>query len=130
VSPERPCNGGSRLETGISYLLLAGVIISLLLEVVGLMVYCYSHGSLAVSREAAMYFHGQDFFTFIFQQLAGKNSSSAAVKLMTAGIIALILTPYIRLLASVVYFIWEKNVKFVFITFFVLVVVTLSFALH
>jgi len=56
--------------------------------------------------------------------------NGSAILFMTAGIMVLILTPYIRVIASVIYFGWEKNFKYVLITLFVLVVVTLSLALH
>jgi uncharacterized membrane protein len=53
-----------------------------------------------------------------------------AVAFITVGIIVLILTPYIRAVTSLVYFVWEKNRYYVLITLFVLVVLTLSLALH
>ncbi|MGD0795308.1 MAG: DUF1634 domain-containing protein [Dehalococcoidales bacterium] len=123
-------SGESRLETGISYLLMAGVIISLVLEIVGVALLYFSNHSLAVSQNQSVFIHGNDFFTFLFQQFQGKHSPGTGLQLMTIGIIVLILTPFIRLVTSVVYFGWEKNLKYVLITFFVLVVITLSLILH
>jgi len=123
-------SGEPKLETGISYLLIAGVIISLLLEIVGVILLYNTFGSLAISRDAGMYIRGSDFFTFMLEEFQGKHPQGSAVHLMTAGIIVLILTPYIRLIASVFYFGWKKNIKYVLITLFVLVVITISLALH
>ena len=129
MTNDRLGSGESKLETGISYLLIGGVIVSLLLEVIGVIIFYHSYGSLAISRDAGMYIRGSDFFTFIREQFQ-KHAQGNAIQFMTAGIIVLILTPYIRLIASVLYFGWEKNIKYVLITLFVLVVVTLSLALH
>jgi uncharacterized membrane protein len=127
---EKLGSGESRLETGISYLLMTGVIVSLVLEVVGVAMFYYTNHSLAVSQSETAFIHGNDFFTFIFQQFRGEHSQGIGLQLMTIGIIVLIITPFIRLVTSVVYFGWAKNLKYVLITLFVLVVITLSLALH
>lgn len=123
-------SGDSRLETIISILLMAGVIVSLLLEIVGVIMLYHEYGTLAISQSPEMYVHGNDFFTFMFQQFSGKSTEVPAIQFMTAGIIVLILTPYLRLIASTIYFGGVKNIKFVFITFLVLVILTASMALH
>ncbi len=130
MNTEKLGNGDSKLETSISYLLMAGVIFSLVLEIVGLVILCISNNSLAISQSNDVFIRGNDFFTFIAQQLWGKHSQNIGVQLMTLGIIVLILTPFIRLIASVIYFVWRKNLKYVLITLFVLVVITLSLTLH
>ena len=123
-------SGESKLETGISYLLIIGVIISLLLEVAGIIVLYLTYGNLDISRDAGMFIQGKGFFSFIYEQFQGGRQSGTAVLLMTAGIIVLILTPYARLVTSVFYFGWERNFRYVAITLFVLVVVTVSLILH
>ncbi|HTY82132.1 MAG TPA: DUF1634 domain-containing protein [Dehalococcoidales bacterium] len=123
-------SGDSGLENGISYLLVAGLIISLVLEITGVALLYLNNHSLEISQDPSMFIRGNDFFTFFIQQLRGENSHGIALRLMTLGIIVLILTPFIRLVMSVVYFGWEKNIKYVLITFFVLVVITISLVLH
>ena len=49
---------------------------------------------------------------------------------MTLGILVLILTPYIRVVVSIVYFARERDYRYVLLTLFVLVVLSLSLALH
>ena len=122
-------SGESKLETGISYMLITGVIISLVLEVIGIVLLNRSFGSLAISQDAAMFIGGSNFFSFVLKQFQ-QSDAPGAIRFLTAGIVVLILTPFVRLVASVFYFGWEKNVKYVLITLFVLTVVTLSLILH
>jgi uncharacterized membrane protein len=123
-------NNELRFEKVISYLLITGVIVSLILEIVGVVLLYRSYGNLNSSQEAGVYIKGHDFFSFIYQQIQNRQTTKPAILFMTAGIIVLILTPYIRVIASVVYFTWQKNLKYVLITLFVLIVVTISLALH
>ncbi|MDP2931507.1 MAG: DUF1634 domain-containing protein [Chloroflexota bacterium] len=123
-------SGESSLETIISYLLIIGVIVSLLLEIVGISLWYYSAGNLAISQDKTLFIQGHDVFSFIYHQFQRGHTEGSAIFLITLGIIALILTPYVRIIASVIYFGWRKNLKYVMITLFVLAVVTLSLALH
>ncbi len=123
-------SGESKLETAISYMLIAGVVMSLLLEIAGVLLLMRTGGSLSISQDPGLFVKGRDFFSFVYEQLSGGQSAGAGILLMTIGIIVLILTPYVRLVASVLYFAAEKNAKYVMITLFVLIVVTLSLALH
>jgi uncharacterized membrane protein len=123
-------NGESMLETIISYILIVGVVASLILEVIGISLYYGAYGNLLVSQNSAVFISGADFFTFIANQTHNLLGSHNALLFMTLGLIILILTPYIRAVTSVVYFGWERNKKYLLITLFVLVVLTLSLALH
>jgi uncharacterized membrane protein len=120
----------SRFEKIIGYLLIAGVMISLVLEIVGVVLFYQSSGNLDISQDAGVYIKGHDFFSFIYQQIQDRQISESAILFMTAGIVVLILTPYVRVIASVLYFSLQKNLKYILIVLFVLVVVTLSLALH
>ncbi len=123
-------SGESKLETAISYMLIAGVVMSLFLEIAGVLLLMRTGGTLSISQEPGLFVKGRDFFSFVYEQFSGGQSAGAGILLMTVGIIVLILTPYVRLVASVLYFAAEKNAKYVMITLFVLIVVTLSLALH
>jgi uncharacterized membrane protein len=130
MSTNKLGSGESKLETGISYLLIIGVVISLLLEITGIILLLFSSRNLAISQDTSMFIRGHDFFSFIINEFRRTHLERNAILFLTAGIIVLILTPYIRLVASVFYFLWEKNITYVLITLFVLVVVTLSLVLH
>ncbi len=119
-----------KLESIISYLLIIGVITSVILEIIGLILYFGAYGNLQVSQAPNVYINGENFFAFIVERLQNLFVSENAVLFLTLGIIILILTPYARAIASLVFFAWEGNRKYVLITLFVLVVLTLSLALH
>ncbi len=89
-----------------------------------------AYGNLAISQDKAFFIQGHDFFSFVMELLRGAHQGSVAVAVMTAGLVVLILTPFVRVAFSVVYFGWEKNFKYVVITVFVLMVLVLSLALH
>lgn len=123
-------SGESALETAISYLLIIGVVASLILEVIGITVFYHSYRQLGVSQDPSVFIHGQDILSFLLNQFRGPHTETRAIRLMTSGIVILMLTPYLRVIVSVVYFAWEKNWKYVVITLFVLAVLTASLAVH
>ena len=124
-------SGESKLETLISYLLIIGVILSLFLEVIGVVIFYRSHGHLNILLEdKAMFVHGENFFVFLAQWFKGGHTVNTALLFMTLGMVTLVLTPFVRVIASALYFAWKKDVKYVLITAFVLLVLTISLALH
>ncbi len=127
-SPEEP-KIESRLENAISYLLITGVVVSVLLEIAGVSLYLCKHGNLTISQESGVFIQGRDFFSFIYN-FWHNYAGNIPVLLMITGIVVLILTPFTRIILSIVYFSWEKNWKYTIITLFVLVVITLSLTLH
>ena len=126
----RNVSTASKLERAISYLLITGVILSLILEVIGITVFYRVYGNLDVSENERMFIHAEDFFNFIYHLFEGRYAQDKAILTMILGISILILTPYIRVIMSVFYFIWERNIKYVGITLFVLIVLTISLITH
>jgi len=122
-------SGESKLETAISWLLITGVIISLALEIAGIAMYYHTYGQLGISTDQSMFIHGKHFFSFLYDQFRS-GQGSGATRLMTAGIVVLILTPYFRVVVSALYFAREKNVKYVAITLFVIIVLTITLLRH
>ena len=120
----------SKLEAIISILLAAGVIVSVVLEVIGIALYFGAYGNVEVSESSNVFITGENFFAFIVKEIQGIFMSENALLFMTLGIIVLILTPYIRAITSCIYFGWEKNGRYVLITLFVIVVLTISLLLH
>lgn len=120
-------NGG--LEKAISYLLIIGVVLSVLLEIAGIIMLCLDSGSIAIQQNSGVFIQEHDFFRFIYNFLRTGNGN-AGIWLMTAGLIILILTPFLRVILSAFYFAFKKDRKYIFITFFVLVALTLSLLLH
>ena len=130
VRKEIEGSGETKLETGVSYVLIAGVVISLILEGLGMMLFYQAFHSFAISQGSAMFVRGRDFFTFLGGLLFETSGQVTAVRLMMLGIAVLILTPYVRAVMSVIYFAVTKNVKYVMITIFVLVILTISLMAH
>ncbi len=118
----------SKLEGAIGYLLITGVVISLILEVLGITLLYHAHGRLSFSESKSMFIHGTSYFNFFSGLLHGGVQGGIELYLMTLGIAILVLTPYIRVVMSVLYFAWERNIKYTLITFFVLILLTLSLA--
>jgi len=125
-----PADTELKLESAISYLLITGVVVSLLLELSGLILYYLQNGNILISQGPGTFIEGNNFFSFIYEVLLGKRNGNAGVNLMTAGLLVLMLTPFLRVIFSIIYFAAVKNLKYVWITLFVLVVITLSLTLH
>jgi uncharacterized membrane protein len=123
-------SGETKLEVIVGYLLIIGVLTSVILEVIGIILFYGTYGNTQVSQNQAFFISGENFFAFIIQQTQHLLGSQNALLFMTLGLIMLLLTPYIRAITSVIYFVWERNRKYVAITLFVLLVLTASLALH
>jgi uncharacterized membrane protein len=123
-------SGESKLETIISYVLIIGVLVSVVFEVIGIALFYGTFGNLQISQDKSVFVSGQNFFVFIIERFQHLYGSQTALSFIIIGLIILILTPYIRAITSALYFTWEKHYKYVLITLFVLIVLTASLALH
>jgi uncharacterized membrane protein len=130
MSQPRSTNGQSRLDRIIIGLLITGVMVSILLEIIGIVLFCHSHGSLTISSETTAFIHGRDlsFLAHHLSTMVGKQGID--IFFMTLGIIVLIMTPFIRVIVSIAYFAIERDIKFFFITLFVFVVLLISLLIH
>lgn len=120
----------ARLEVILSYILIAGVIISLSLMLVGIILLYIDTGNLNISRDQSMFIHGNNFFNFIYRLLQGQRPESLSLSFIVIGTVVLMLTPLIRVLASLIYFATVKDLKYVFITLIVLSILTVSLSMH
>ena len=105
------------------------MVISLLLESAGLVLFYRSSGSLAISHGGPVIVRASDFFALL-GRLFLPASSCGSLRLMTFGIAALILTPYVRAALSVIYFASARNFKYLAITLFVFIILTVSLLAH
>jgi len=106
------------------------VVISLFFEIIGIILYYRSYGQFKILGDKAVFIHGKNFFYFLVELIQGEHIRQKAIWLMTLGIAILMLTPYLRVILSVIHFSREKNVKYVLITLFVLALLTMSLALQ
>jgi len=119
---------GPDIEIVISYILIAGVLTSLVLIVAGLGVYAAERRSIVPD-----YTLPRDnlyaFIAFTFRRLLEGRPTGES--LMDLGIIVLMLTPFIRVLMSVFLFAFaERNRKYTLITLWVLAVLAYSLFLR
>jgi uncharacterized membrane protein len=124
--PSREETGSAKFELAISYLLITGVIASLILVGFGILLFHHEFGYLALSEKKEMFLREQNFFRFLLDLLWDGHGQDKALWLMTLGIAVLILTPYARVILSVLYFIGKRDMKYAFITLFVLILLTIS----
>lgn len=120
----------SKFELAISYLLVVGVIISLILVAAGILVYYLDSGGMGISQASSMFLRERNFFYFLLDLFRGGGGQDRGLWLITLGIAVLILTPYARVILSFVYFMRERDWKYTLFTFLVLVLLTISLTTH
>jgi uncharacterized membrane protein len=120
-----------KLELTISCILIVGVIASVAMEAIGILGYYNSNGNLNIIFRPEFALQGADFFTYsgnaFFQVM---NGGWTPLQILSLGIIVLMMTPYVRVAASVIYFGLVRNPKYLIITLFVLIILTASLLVH
>jgi len=117
-----------RMDVLVSYVLLGGVLTAVLFVVVGLAWHWLNTGQLGVDYRIS----GMNLFEFVVDDLRQVGSAQLRPRLLVSiGIAALMLTPYLRVFASLLFFAFaEHNWKYVAFTGFVLSVLTYSLFLR
>lgn len=124
-------SGETRLETIISYILITGVVISLLLEVAGIILYYETYGSFSfILQGKTVFIQGRNFFSFLCGIPSIPGILNHSIFFMTLGIMILILIPYVLAITSFVYFLWKRRFRYVLITAIVVAVISISLSLH
>ncbi len=116
------------METLIGYILLVGVLLSVALLVIGFVWRWERSGNLRFQHTLV----GMNFFEFVLTSLRQMASHELRPRVMlNMGIAVLMLTPFVRVLASVFYFaLILRNWKYTVFTGFVLGVLTYSLFLR
>jgi len=116
------------MESLVGYILLTGVLLSVVLLMVGFVWRWVRVGNLQFEHSIV----GMNFFEFILSSLRQIASQAFRPRLfLNMGIAVLMLTPFVRVLASVFYFAFaEHNWKYTLFTGFVLAVLTYSLFLR
>jgi uncharacterized membrane protein len=111
------------LERIISYILVAGVLASLIVGLTGLVSYHLENGlCLEIPLDGQSTLLPGRFFS----QVSQMNSYT----LLSASILIILFTPYIRVLTSIIYFVKTRDYKFVILTSTVFITLTIIFLLH
>ena len=116
------------MESLVGYILLIGVLLSVVLLAIGFIWRWERAGNLRFEHSIV----GMNFFEFILSTLRQMASQAYRPRLfLNMGIGVLMLTPFARVLASVFYFAFvEHNWKYTLFTAFVLSVLTYSLFLR
>ncbi len=128
----RDAPAAERVEVGmdllVGYILLGGVLLSAVLMLAGLGWHWAASGRLQVDYPIA----GVDLFHFIAADLTQLASGALRPRLLlNLGLAVLLLTPYVRVAASMLYFATaERNWKYTLFTGFVFAVLTYSLFLR
>jgi uncharacterized membrane protein len=81
-------------------------------------------GDQTLTLTSAWNFNGGNFFDFATSTFRSVSSNPSALSIISLGITVLMLTPYIRVIAGVIYYLVQKDWKYVGLTLFVLAVIT------
>ena len=116
------------MDVLVGYILLSGVLLSMVLIVAGLLWKYMQTGGVRLEYELA----GMNLFQFVVSEIHLAAIGQIRPRLLVnMGIVVLMLTPFFRVLASVVYFLVVlKNWKYTVFTLFVLLVLTGSLFLR
>lgn len=116
------------MELLIGYILEIGVIASAALLAVGLLWHRLRAGTLQLEYAVA----GMNLFQFVLTDIRLATAGALRPRvLVSLGVAVLLMTPYIRVLASMLYFVLvERNPKYALFTGFVLAVLTYSLFLR
>jgi uncharacterized membrane protein len=116
------------MDVLVGYILLGGVLLSVALIIAGLLWKFIQTGGVRLQYELA----GMNLFQFAVSEIHLAALGQMRPRLLiNMGIVVLMLTPFFRVLASVVYFmVVLKNWKYTVFTMFVLLVLTGSLFLR
>ncbi len=119
---------GFDMETMVGYLLAGGVILSMTFVAAGLLWNWIRVGSFALTYDI----QGMNFFQFVLNDIRMViDTGFGPHRLVNLGIATLMLTPFVRVLASMLYFLLAaRNWKYSAFTLFVLSVLTYSLFLR
>ncbi len=128
IGQTAPRASGFDMETLVGYILLVGVLSSIGLLVIG----TAWHWSAAGSLELNYTIEGRNLWQFLVASV--RQLTSGAVRPRTVvnlGISVLLLTPLVRVLASMLYFLFvERNWKYTLFTLFVFSILSYSLLLR
>ena len=115
-----------RLQRMMSYILLAGTLISAGFVCVGGGIFLWHHGSMPFREELIYGMHYQISFSEMWQLLQRASS----IGLIELGLICLVMTQVLRVALLCVYYTITRDTPFIFICLFILCVLLYSTLWH
>ena len=119
---------GFDMEALVGYILLIGVLFSMALIAIGVVWHWLATGQIGLQYSMS----GMNLFDFVLADMRQIFSGTFRPRLfVNLGIAALMLTPYVRVFASMLFFVFvERNPKYTIFTAFVFSVLTYSLFLR
>lgn len=120
------------MEYIVSLILQIGVLLSALIIILGIIVFFNQHGQYAYplsSPSYHLYSSSRFYYPHNFKDLYRSVANGRGTGIIVLGVLLLILTPIIRVAASVVLFLRSKDRPMALITFIVLTILGASFYL-
>ncbi len=116
------------MEQVVGYVLLIGVLLSMAFIALGVIWRWFNTGQLGMDYQIT----GMNFFEFLLSDLQAVMAGAFRPRLLVSlGIATLMLTPFVRVFASMLYFaLVERNAKYTVFTAFVFTVLTYSLFLR
>jgi uncharacterized membrane protein len=111
------------MQVVIGWILRTGVILSMVIVVIGGVLFVYRHGN---SIPDYRVFKGVPYFIQNVKGIANGVFNLKGQAIIQAGIVLLIATPVIRVAFSAIGFILEKDYLYTFITLLVLLIIIIS----
>ncbi len=126
--PPKGKRTGFDMEGLVGYILLIGVLLSMVLIAIGVVYYWLTTGRLGIVYSIS----GMNLFGFVLAEIRQMIAGAFRPRLfVNLGIVVLMLTPYIRVFASMLYFAFvEHNLKYTLFTAFVFSVLSYSLFLR
>ena len=120
--------GPTSLQLGISWILRIGVILSVFFNAAGLLLEYAQTGSASLNFVPGSSWNVKEgnFFDFAYSTTRSLLGGLTPVALASLGIVILMFTPYVRVIAAALYYGVERDWKYVAITSFVFAVITLG----
>ncbi len=118
----------SKMDVLIGYILLVGVLLSIMLIAIGVVWHYVVTGHIGLNYSIA----GMNLFQFVASEIREAVLFHLRARLfVNLGIATLMLTPYVRVLASMVFFAFEeRNHKYTTFTAIVFIILTYSLFLR
>ena len=118
------------VETWVSHLLRAGVVISLVIILVGTLLTFWHHRDYLTSSTSIRELTGAGWeFPHELRTVAASALAGQGRGLVVAGLLVLICTPVLRVALTLVMFLLEKDRAYVVLSAIVLILLTISFLL-
>ena len=117
-------------ESSVGYVLIGGLILSMVVEIVGISAYYAQSGGFSYQFTSQWQMTGSDFFSYFFSLLGSVGSVPNPIGIMALGVVLLMLTSYVRVFATLIHFGFVKNLKYAMISLFIFVVLTISLFVH